>query len=349
MFRDHSRKVFEQYRDEIPYSTEVIIAEFKERENAKDYISAEIVVEKETQKPIILGAKGDAIKRLGQEAREAIEKFLQHEVYLELRVKVREKWRSNPTMLKVSVIKRKMNKLSQKSSGKFIGEAALLLMTIIWGGTFVIVKESLDDISTLLFVGLRFGIAAVVLFIVLYLKKIKIDKKIILPGALLGGWLFLGFLTQTAGLKFTSASKSGFLTGSLVVMIPLFQTIIEKKYQRKGHLSERLLCFLELCFYQAEEILFPTFFNNLGNNFNIGDWLTLMCAAFFALHIVFMDIISPKYEFWNLLFFQLVTVAILNLFFSVVFSFSLIEPFRFSLSKNLLIGILYTALLSNFS
>ncbi len=93
-------KVFERYRDEIPYSTEVIIAEFKERENAKDYISAEIVVEKETQKPIILGAKGDAIKRLGQESRTAIEKFLQHEVYLELRVKVREKWRSNPTMLK---------------------------------------------------------------------------------------------------------------------------------------------------------------------------------------------------------------------------------------------------------
>lgn len=93
-------KVFERYRDEIPYSTEVIIAEFKERENAKDYISAEIVVEKETQKPIILGAKGDAIKRLGQESRTTIEKFLQHEVYLELRVKVREKWRSNPTMLK---------------------------------------------------------------------------------------------------------------------------------------------------------------------------------------------------------------------------------------------------------
>lgn len=93
-------KVFEIYRDEIPYSTEVIIAEYKERENSKDYISAEIVVEKETQKPIIIGAKGEAIKMLGQEAREAIEKFLHHEVYLELRVKVREKWRSNPNMLK---------------------------------------------------------------------------------------------------------------------------------------------------------------------------------------------------------------------------------------------------------
>jgi len=93
-------KVFERYRDEIPYSTEVLIAEFKERENAKDYISAEIVVEKETQKPIILGAKGEAIKNLGQSARKEIENFLQREVYLELRVKVREKWRSNPNMLK---------------------------------------------------------------------------------------------------------------------------------------------------------------------------------------------------------------------------------------------------------
>ncbi len=92
-------KIFERYRDEIPYSTEVLIAEYKERENAKDFISAEIVVEKDSQKPIILGAKGDAIKRLGQDAREAIEKFLQHEVYLELRVKVRDKWRSNNTML----------------------------------------------------------------------------------------------------------------------------------------------------------------------------------------------------------------------------------------------------------
>ena len=93
-------KVFELFRDEIPYSTEILITEFKERENAKAFISAEIVVEKESQKPIILGAKGEAIKRLGKSAREAIEEFLQYEVYLELRVKVREKWRSNPNMLK---------------------------------------------------------------------------------------------------------------------------------------------------------------------------------------------------------------------------------------------------------
>jgi GTP-binding protein Era len=93
-------KIFELYKDEIPYSTEVLIEDFKEREKGKDYILAAIVVEKETQKPIILGKKGEAIKKLGRYSREAIDDFLQREVFLELRVKVREKWRTNPNMLK---------------------------------------------------------------------------------------------------------------------------------------------------------------------------------------------------------------------------------------------------------
>uniref|UniRef100_A0A7V2ZIM2 GTPase Era n=1 Tax=Ignavibacterium album TaxID=591197 RepID=A0A7V2ZIM2_9BACT len=93
-------KIFELYEDEIPYSTEVIIADFKERTTGKDFISAEIIVERDSQKPIIIGKEGKAIKRLGEVARKAIEDFLQKEVYLELRVKVKEKWRSNEKMLK---------------------------------------------------------------------------------------------------------------------------------------------------------------------------------------------------------------------------------------------------------
>lgn len=92
-------KVFEFYRDEIPYSTEVEIEEFKERQTGKDYIHANIIVERESQKPIIIGEKGLAIKKLGRIAREEIERFLEREVFLELFVKVREKWRSNPNML----------------------------------------------------------------------------------------------------------------------------------------------------------------------------------------------------------------------------------------------------------
>ncbi len=93
-------KILELYREEIPYSVEVLISEFKEREESKDFISAEIVVERDTQKAIIIGRGGTAIKKLGEIARKAVEDFLQREVFLELRVKVRKNWRSDENLLK---------------------------------------------------------------------------------------------------------------------------------------------------------------------------------------------------------------------------------------------------------
>jgi GTP-binding protein Era len=93
-------KILELYRDEVPYSCEVLIAEFKERREKKDFVNAEIVVEKDSQKAIIIGKGGTSIKKLGKSARVAIEEFLQREVFLELRVKVRKKWRSDENMLR---------------------------------------------------------------------------------------------------------------------------------------------------------------------------------------------------------------------------------------------------------
>jgi GTP-binding protein Era len=93
-------KIFELYRDEIPFSTEVEIEDFKERTKGKDYVSASIIVEKQSQKGIIIGHKGEMIKRVGEKAREAVELFLQRPVFLELHVKVKNKWRSNPGMLR---------------------------------------------------------------------------------------------------------------------------------------------------------------------------------------------------------------------------------------------------------
>ncbi len=93
-------KIFELYKEEIPYSCEVLIADFKEREEAKYFIQAEIIVEKDTQRAIIIGKQGSAIKKLGEAARKDVEDFLQHNVFLELRVKVKNKWRSDEKMLR---------------------------------------------------------------------------------------------------------------------------------------------------------------------------------------------------------------------------------------------------------
>jgi len=92
-------KIFEIYKEEIPFSTEVLIEEFSENEGRKDFILASIVVERETQKPIIIGKKGETIKKVGKYAREAIEELLGRPVFLELRVKVRPKWRSDERLL----------------------------------------------------------------------------------------------------------------------------------------------------------------------------------------------------------------------------------------------------------
>ncbi len=93
-------KILELYRDEIPYSVEILINDFKERDANKDYIEAEIVVEKESQKGIIIGKQGAAVKKLGEVSRKAIEEFLNHEVYLDMRVKVRKNWRTDERMLR---------------------------------------------------------------------------------------------------------------------------------------------------------------------------------------------------------------------------------------------------------
>jgi len=94
-------KILGQYSEEVPYSCEVLIADFKERERGKDFIEAYVIVEKESQKAIIIGKEGKAIKKLGETSRKSIEEFLQHEVFLELRVKVKPKWRKDENMLNI--------------------------------------------------------------------------------------------------------------------------------------------------------------------------------------------------------------------------------------------------------
>jgi GTP-binding protein Era len=93
-------KVFELFKKEIPYATCVFIEEFKERDKGKDYIRATIYTERNSQKGILIGNKGEALKRVGAEARKEIENFLGREVYLELWVKVKEKWRKDKKFLK---------------------------------------------------------------------------------------------------------------------------------------------------------------------------------------------------------------------------------------------------------
>lgn len=92
-------QLFLLYHQEIPYSSTIDIVQYDERDDL-DYISADIIVNRNSQKGILIGKGGKAIKKLGKNAREVIEDFVNKKVYLDLHVKVREKWREDPSRVR---------------------------------------------------------------------------------------------------------------------------------------------------------------------------------------------------------------------------------------------------------
>jgi GTPase len=93
-------QIFLRYAQEVPYSTTVAVIEFLEREGKKDVIRAEIIVDRESQKPILIGKRGAKLKEVGTAARKQIEEFLDRPVFLELFVKSRDRWRDDEAWLR---------------------------------------------------------------------------------------------------------------------------------------------------------------------------------------------------------------------------------------------------------
>ncbi len=92
--------VLRHLKDEVPHSTAVRIEEYKERSEDTAYIAATLMVERESQKPIVIGKGGEMLKRIGTTARQEIEKMSGRTVFLDLHVKVMENWRDNPALLR---------------------------------------------------------------------------------------------------------------------------------------------------------------------------------------------------------------------------------------------------------
>ena len=237
-----------------------------------------------------------------------------------------------------------MNNSAGKEHSRFSSESALLLMTLLWGATFVIVKESIRDISSMLFVAGRFGIAGVILFIALVYRKKKFVKEAFGPGIFLGVFLYLSFITQTIGLKYTTATNSGFITGSSVVIVPFLQFFIQKKKPSRGAIIGTIIVFIGILFLSSGGNSVTAFLSQFGQNFNLGDGLTLACAFFYAFHIVFIDSISTKHDNWILLFTQIITVGVLALLTAFMFAGLSIEPLRVTFSRYLIFGIAYTSI-----
>jgi len=160
-----------------------------------------------------------------------------------------------------------------------LGRLALLFTTIIWGTSFVVQKNTLDDISTLHLLALRFTIATVLLFIIAIKDWKKLDFSYLKGGVFMGLALAAAYIIQTYGLVYTTPGKNAFLTASYVVMTPFLYWAIKKRRPGKHNLIAAFLCLLGVGLISVD-----------GNfNINIGDILTIICGLFYALHIIIID------------------------------------------------------------
>ncbi len=181
-------------------------------------------------------------------------------------------------------------------------ELVLLATTFIWGGTFVIMKLGFADVSPFLFVAIRFSLGSLI-FGAIFSRQLRVIKKPALrKGGILGVLLGVGLILQTVGLQITTASKSAFITGMMVVFTPIAQLFIERRMPKLGNIIGVLVVTTGLYF-----LTLPS-----GSSFNLGDTLTLIGAFLFGIYIVYLDIYTKEEEFLPLAFLQIATTALLG-------------------------------------
>ncbi|TGL60423.1 DMT family transporter [Leptospira sarikeiensis] len=236
---------------------------------------------------------------------------------------------------------------------KYKNEAALIFCTLIWGGTFSATKLSLVSISSCLFIGIRFAIASFVFLIYIYFKnrkeqvsypEFKTNRSLYFLAFLLGFWMFMGFAFETIGLKYTTATKSGFLTGTLVVITPILQTIFLKRMPSSGNLLGVIVVMLGLFFLSAES-------RGENNEFVIslqtGDVLTLAGAFFFSLYIIYVDKASKSCPLDILLLSQTLVTSIFSFMLAFVLDWTEFEPLFIKMDSKVMPALFYNGLISS--
>ena len=187
-------------------------------------------------------------------------------------------------------------------------EAALVLNTVVWGATFVLVKAALLDVSPILFLALRFSLATGALLALFRgsSRRVPFTGKAAAAGALAGVFLFSGYLFQTLGLRLTTAPKSAFITGLTSVMVPLLAALVYRHRPQVSEVAGVLAATAGLGLMTLERA-------GAAGSISRGDLLTFFCAIGFAAHIVTLGHFSESMRFQLLSVAQVGAAAVLAL------------------------------------
>jgi len=217
-----------------------------------------------------------------------------------------------------------------KDKQAMLGKMALLLATLIWGGSFIVMKSALDDIDTCYLLAIRFTGAFILLAIVFHRRFQALNKTYIINGFWMGTWLISAYIIQTVGLIYTTPGKNAFLTAIYCVLVPFFFWFLTKERPDVYNIVAAVLCIAGIGFV------------SLGKNLSIGlgDILSIICGVFYAIHIV----ISAKYTRGKV---DVILLTIVQFFFAAMWSWAgglLFEEFPTNLGNSALFSLAYLSI-----
>ncbi len=182
-----------------------------------------------------------------------------------------------------------------------LGRLALLGTTIIWGSSFIILKNTLNSLPTLWILAFRFSGAALIMALAANRQLKTLDRRALKYGLAMGAALYCAYTLQTYGLLYTTPGKNAFLTATYCVIVPFLWWAFFKKRPDRYNVAAALVCIAGMALVSLEGDL------SLG----LGDALTMCCGLFYALHIIVSSRGLEKYAVLPLTTVQLATTAVL--------------------------------------
>jgi drug/metabolite transporter (DMT)-like permease len=194
------------------------------------------------------------------------------------------------------------NPLPSKSL-EFLADFSLLSVAVIWGSTFIVVKQAVEQVPVFSFLFMRFLLAGLLLGLVLVPRLKRLNRQVLRDGLVLGTFLFLGFATQTLGLTRTPATTTAFITSLYVVFVPVLSSLILKKKTRLEAVAGVVLSTVGLALITLRGKL----------TLSRGEFLVLLCAFIYGIHIILIDRYSRRSDPALLTLVQVSVVAIFSL------------------------------------
>ncbi|HTR45976.1 MAG TPA: DMT family transporter [Verrucomicrobiae bacterium] len=187
---------------------------------------------------------------------------------------------------------------------RLLADLALAACTVIWGATFVVIKDALAGISVIAYLAIRFGLASILMAIIYWRSLRSVGMSTIWAGAQIGFFMFAGYMFQITGLRFTTPSKAAFVTGMFVVFVPFILAIFVRR-RIPGWIWAGAIAALSGLYFLSVP---PEGLGALDR----GDPIVFGCAIMFALHMIFISRNVEHHSVAALSSLQVMTTAVLS-------------------------------------